>query len=82
MNTGMHVVFLNYGFLWDFWVTWIYIYVSLIHFAMQWKLTQHCKAAIVQKKLTLKTQNKKNRFTLVFCERGESSGFEMHRCWF
>ena len=68
MNIGMHVVFLNYGFLWDFWVTWIYVYVSLIHFAVQWKLKQHCKATIVQKKLTLKTQNKKNQFTLVCCE--------------
>ena len=27
---------------------WIYIYVWLIHFAVQQKLTQHCKATILQ----------------------------------
>ena len=25
MNIWMHVVYLNYGFLWDFWVIWIYV---------------------------------------------------------
>ena len=27
---------------------WIYIYVQLIHFAVQQKLTQHCKSTILQ----------------------------------
>ena len=39
----------------------IYVYVPLIHFAVQHKLTQHCKAAIFQlkkKKFFLKKQEK------------------------
>ena len=27
---------------------WIYVYVYLIHFAVQQKLTQHCKSTIFQ----------------------------------
>ena len=27
---------------------WIYVYVELIHFAVQLKLTQHCKSTIPQ----------------------------------
>ena len=27
---------------------WIYVYVKLIHFAVQQKLTQHCKSTILQ----------------------------------
>ena len=33
---------------------WIYVYVLLIHFAIQQKLTQHCKATIVQEKFIKK----------------------------
>jgi len=30
----------------------IYVYIWLIHFAVQQKLTQHCKATIIQQKYT------------------------------
>ena len=32
----------------------IYVFIELIHFAVQQKLTQHCKATIRQKKLIKK----------------------------
>ena len=30
---------------------WIYVYVLLMHFPVQQKLTQHCGSAILQQKL-------------------------------
>ena len=37
----------------------IYVYVPLIHFAVQHKLTQHCKATILQLKKKKKLKKKK-----------------------
>ena len=33
---------------WATWEAWIYVYIELTDFAVQQKLTQHCKATIVQ----------------------------------
>ena len=35
----------------------MYVYVKLIHFAMQQKLTQHCKPTTLQQKLIKKKKN-------------------------
>ena len=40
----------------------MYVYVKLIHFAMQQKLTQHCKPTTLQQKL-----NKKKKKHLTGC---------------
>ena len=34
----------------------IYVYISLVHFAVQQKLTQHCKAVILRKKESMDGQ--------------------------
>ena len=39
----------------------LYVYIRLIHFAVWQKLTQHCKAAILQKKLILKREVRNNK---------------------
>ena len=36
----------------------IYVYIQLIHFVIQQKLTQHCKAIILQKRLKQKNKTK------------------------
>ena len=36
----------------------IYLYLQLIHIAVQQKLTQHCKAIILQLKINLKINKK------------------------
>ena len=40
----------------------IYVYVYLIHFVIQQKLTQHCKAIILQKRCYLKNLLWKNGY--------------------
>ena len=44
----------------------ICVYVQLIHFAVQQKLTQHCKATILQKKLIEKNKTKNEPHTSLF----------------
>ena len=41
----------------------MYIYVKLNHFAVQQKLTQHCKSTILQ----LKKKKEKSEYLLNFC---------------
>ena len=41
---------------------WIYVYVLLLHFAVQQKLTQHCKSTILQ---SLKMGYLKHVFKLI-----------------
>ena len=38
----------------------IYVYIQLIHFAVQQKLTQHCKATILQLKKNFFKEKSKN----------------------
>ena len=37
---------------------WIHVYLSLIHFAVHLKLTQHCQSAIPQYKIKIKNNKK------------------------
>ena len=56
----------------------IYIYVWLIHFAVQQKLTQHCKATILQlKKKKMKTLIQKDTCTPLF----RASLFTIAKIW-
>ena len=45
---------------------WIYVNIQLIHFVVELKLTQHCKAVILQffKKNTISQYNFKNTFSI------------------
>ena len=44
----------------------IYVHIWLIHFVGQQKLTQHCKAIILQKKILWKENNRKQGICNVF----------------
>ena len=44
----------------------IYVYVQLIHFAVQQKLTQHCKATVLQQKFKEKTKTKPKKPSISF----------------
>ena len=38
---------------------WLCVYSELNHFAVHWKLTQHCKSSILQYKIKIKLNLKK-----------------------